>query len=352
MSSLTHETKTREGWRLRVYTAAGRRSIWLGKITEPEAIAIQRHADEIIAAQTADLPIPRSTSLWLDRIAPDIRSKLRALTGAAKTVSAAIDEYLHAKRAETADSTWSSISLSLDFLRDNVGNRRLDAVPPEIIDSIYDTIDASSSTRGKIAKNWRAFFRWAIDRKWITDNPARHLSTAIAIREKQFVPAEVIHRALDACDDPQLAVVVALARFGGIRMSSELRGLTWSHIDTTRKRIRILDTKRSTERDIPIFPEIASTLSRHDPGDLCRDLIGLSHAAITSRFVDLLQRIGAEPWPALWHSMRATRETELIEQYGLATAAQWIGNSPSVAMRSYAIVTDTAWQRATRNSDL
>lgn len=346
MSSLTHETKTREGWRLRVYTAAGRRSIWLGRITEPEAIAIQRHADEIIAAQTADLPIPRSTALWLDRLAPEIRSKLRAITGAAKTVSAAIDEYLHTKRAEIAESTWDSISLSLDFLRDNVGNRRLDAVPPEIVDSIYDTIDASSSTRGKIAKNWRAFFRWAIDRKWITDNPARHLSTAIAIREKQFVASEIILKAIAACDNPQLAVVIALARFGGIRMSSELRGITWSHIDRHRNRIRIIDTKRSTEREIPLFPEISATLDRHDDGDLCRDLINLSHAAITSRFVDLLHRLEITPWPVIWHSMRATRETELIEAYGLATAAHWIGNSPSVAMRSYAIVSDAAWRQA------
>jgi hypothetical protein len=45
VSSLTHESKTRQGYRLRVYTAAGRRSIWLGRITEPEAIAIQRHVD-------------------------------------------------------------------------------------------------------------------------------------------------------------------------------------------------------------------------------------------------------------------------------------------------------------------
>jgi hypothetical protein len=45
--------------------------------------------------------------------------------------------------------------------------------------------------------------------------------------------------------------------------------------------------------------------------------------------------------------MRATRETELIERYGLATASQWIGNSAAVAMRSYAMVTDDHWHRAT-----
>jgi hypothetical protein len=45
--------------------------------------------------------------------------------------------------------------------------------------------------------------------------------------------------------------------------------------------------------------------------------------------------------------MRASRETELITAFGVATAARWIGNSPAVALRSYAMVSDADWQRAT-----
>jgi hypothetical protein len=44
--------------------------------------------------------------------------------------------------------------------------------------------------------------------------------------------------------------------------------------------------------------------------------------------------------------MRATRETELITAFGLATAAKWIGNSEKVAMTSYAIIPDSDWAKA------
>ncbi len=47
-----------------------------------------------------------------------------------------------------------------------------------------------------------------------------------------------------------------------------------------------------------------------------------------------------------WHSMRATRETELITAFGLATASKWIGNSEKVAMTSYAIIPDSDWAKA------
>jgi integrase len=347
MSSLTNEKGSRTGYRLRVYTAAGRRSIWLGPIPERDAIAVQRHVDEIIASQTAEIPIPRQTQQWLERCDASLRSKLQCITGAARTVQTAIDEYLGARRSAWSDATYDSVYRSLDVLADACGVVNLTAIHADAVTEAHEAIELAPSTCGKIAKDWRAFFAWCVDSKWISENPARHLSTAIAVRAKTFIPADTIQRVVDACECPAMAVVIALSRWGGIRVSSEIRSLIWESIDRTAKRIQIIDTKRGCERDIPLFPEIAATLDRHGDGPLCGDILDLSHAEITRRFHLALDRCSVPHWPAPWHSMRASRETELITAFGLATAAKWIGNSEAVAMKSYALITNEEWARAT-----
>jgi integrase len=349
MSSLTRETKTRDGYRLRVYTASGRRSIWLGAIAESEAVAVQRHVDEIVAAQTADLPIPRATVAWLDRIPRDLRAKLTAITGASQTIATAIDLYLDARRADLADSTYDDRSRSLEILAAAIGTRRIESVTLADIETAHNEIGLSSSTRGKIAAAWRAFFNWCIDCQWIADNPARRLSTTIDVRDKTFVSIETARKLLAVCS-AQMRVAIALSRWGGIRVSSELRTLDWSRVDRDRGRIRILDAKRGTDRDVPIFPEIAEQLDQHGPGPLCGDLVDLSHATMTTRLLDAMDLAHIEPWHAPWHSMRATRETELIAEYGIATASKWIGNSAVVALKSYSLVSDDAWNRATNRT--
>lgn len=345
MSSLTYEDKARHGYRLRVYTAAGRRSIWLGRITQPEAIAIQRHVDEIIAAQTADLPIPRLTALWLDRLDQKIKSKLTCITGSIRTVQTAIDEYLDAKRDLIALSTAESVGRSLAWLADACGDRRIDGVSPEEVSTVYDSLEQGASTRGKIAKDWKAFFRWCEDNRWIVANPAKRLATTVSVRDKTFVSIETINRILAACDDPELRLVIVLSRFGGLRINSEIRDFSEASIDRVSKRIKITDTKRCMIREIPLFREIAAQLPA--PGvELLPTLASLSHSGLTNRFQDTVRKAGIEPWRVPWHSMRASRETELITAFGLSTAAKWIGNSEKVAMTSYAIIPDSDWAKA------
>jgi integrase len=347
MSSLTRETKSRTGWRLRAYTATGRKSIWLGDIPEADAVAVQRHVDEILAAQTADLPLPRQTVRWLDQICPALRRKLSAILGATHTVGTAIDAYVTETRERLALATWNDRQRSLELLRETLDQRPIDRVSTEDVTECHQSLTVGESTRGKIAAGWRAFFRWCIDRKLIADNPARELSTKINVREKHFVPVGVAAKLIEIAT-PAMAVAIAMSRFGGIRVPSELRSLTWDAVDWDRKRITICDHKRNTTRTIPLFPEIAAALARH-PRDvpLCGDLIDGSDSGMACRLLNLMAIAGVTPWRAPWHSMRATRETELIEQYGLATASQWVGNSAAVAMRSYAMVTDEHWRTAT-----
>src|SRR5262245_52843 len=55
---------------------------------------------------------------------------------------------------------------------------------------------------------------------------------------------------------------------------------------------------------------------------------------------------GVEPWPRLWHSLRASCESDLAQSFPLATVTKWLGNTPSVALRHYVDPTEAAFEMA------
>ncbi len=57
-------------------------------------------------------------------------------------------------------------------------------------------------------------------------------------------------------------------------------------------------------------------------------------------------RAGSIPWPKLFQNLRATRETELAEQYPIQVVCEWIGNSQAVAKRHYLQVTESHFAQA------
>src|SRR3954469_19277869 len=59
-----------------------------------------------------------------------------------------------------------------------------------------------------------------------------------------------------------------------------------------------------------------------------------------------IRRAGVEPWPRVWHSMRASCESDLAQSFPLAVVTKWLGNTPSVALRHYVDPTEAAYTQA------
>ena len=53
-----------------------------------------------------------------------------------------------------------------------------------------------------------------------------------------------------------------------------------------------------------------------------------------------------KPWPRLWHNLRASRQTELADQFPAHVVCQWLGNSEDVAREHYLSMTSEHVQRA------
>lgn len=53
-----------------------------------------------------------------------------------------------------------------------------------------------------------------------------------------------------------------------------------------------------------------------------------------------------EPWPRLFHNLRASRETELAADHPIHVVTAWLGNTPAFAMKHYLQVTDSDFDKA------
>jgi integrase len=363
MASLLFESGSRTGYRLQSYDAADsrrRHSIWLGDISAREAETIKRHIEAVIESQKLGTPMPGETLRWLGKLPVALRRKLTPVLGGAKSVGEAIDAFTDHLWREKKESTQRNYARTLDLLRSQFGNRQMRSLTAEEIDLWSRSINVSSNTAAKYTRHLQAFINWCKTKRWVDELQLTN-SRAVGVGEKRFIVADELQRWIDAfADDPQMHAAMALSRWLGIRVPSELVTLTVGAVDFESKTISVIDSKRSIRssrappvvRVCPLFPELIPYLERlwdserlpTDP--LLPDVTEKGGGVFVSRCREARDRLGLR-WLRLFTSVRATRETELIRRFGIKAACDWIGNSPDVAMRHYEQVTADEWKRAT-----
>ena len=199
---------------------------------------------------------------------------------------------------------------------------------------------------------WRKAVRW----NWVSINPFEGISGSSQTDDsrKRFISRETIQKVLDNCPDDQWRLILALSRFGGVRCPSETLALTWADVDFANGTIRVRSCKTEHHegggaRTIPLFAELESVLLAEFAG--LPEGTDLEATPVISRYRDpsvnlrtqlerIIKRAGLTAWPKLFHNLRASRETELMREYDLATVCKWIGNSPGVAAKHYAMCVD------------
>jgi hypothetical protein len=59
------------------------------------------------------------------------------------------------------------------------------------------------------------------------------------------------------------------------------------------------------------------------------------NANLRTQLLRIIARSGLSAWPRLFHNLRASRATELANEFPIHVVCEWIGNSPDVARRHY-----------------
>ena len=158
---------------------------------------------------------------------------------------------------------------------------------------------------------------------------------------------------LAACPDNEWRLIFSLSRFGGLRCPSETQELRWQDIDWARGRILIRGGK-TKPRTIPLFDEIRPYLEAAfevaEEGAIhVITRYRSANANLRTQLLRILEDASVPAWPRPFHNLRASRETELANEFPIHVVCEWIGNSEEVARKHYLSVTEEHFEKATSN---
>jgi len=361
----------------------GRRpTIRLGKVSQRTAEGIKYRVEQLLESLQFNRSMEPDLAQWVLDLEPTLAKRL-ARAGLipnpepkpAATLGVVLRDYIDG-RADVKPASklvWGHVRRNLtEFFGDERDAR---TITPGDADKFKQWLTGQRLALTTIHKRLqfsRMLFRAMVRSKVISENPFADVkSSAAGIRDRQrFVPRDEIARVLEACPNHHWRSIVALARYGGLRCPSEVLSLRWRDIDWATGRIVVQSPKTEhhagqATRTIPLFPELRPILS--EAFDLAPDGAvyvvdekfrkaaigpgGWANANLRTTFEKIVRRAGIETWPRLFHNLRASRETELVETYPVQVVTSWLGNTPSVAMRHYLMTTNEHFEAAVKGDE-
>jgi integrase len=365
MASISHDKKA--GTRIIQFVAGDdrRRSIRLGKVSQRIAEAIKVRIEQLNAAVITGHSVEADTARWLTTIDKRLADKLAAVGLIPERKVARLQEFIDGyliTRTDIKPRTRINLEQSRRWLIQFFGaDRRLADITAGDADEFRRWLFENTARRH--CGRAKQYFRAALRKRLMEANPFGDMKgcSVKANRSRDyFVTLDDAKKVLEACPDAQWRLLFALSRYGGLRCPSEHLALTWNDVDWDGNRITIHSPKTEhhegkESRVVPIFPELRPYLN--DAWELAED--GATHvvtipsirrngdANLRTRMEKIIARAGLKPWPKLFHNLRATRETELAQQYPMHVVCEWIGNSQPVALKHYLRVTDGDYATAT-----
>lgn len=351
-----------------------RKTIRLGKLDRKSAESVCRHVESLLAAKITGQPLARDIATWLAGVAPKLKDKLAAvgLIDAEKTLT--VKQYLDGwlagrKSAEHAVASLLAWGQSVREINTMFGERSLASLTHADGEAYRGAMQARklrSTTVHKRLGHGRQMLEDAVRLGHIAANPWRHVRQRMGdVSERRaYVPVADITRVIDHCPNVWWKLLVALARFGGLRIPSEAFSLAWGDVNWERNRLTVPSPKTRSHgkphRVIPLFtllrPHLEAAFDHAEEGsefiipkeyrERADGEGGWGGANLRTQFGKIVRRAGVDPWPRLWHSLRASCESDLAQSFPLATVTKWLGNTPSVALRHYVDPTETAFDRA------
>lgn len=369
MASVTR-SKTDGTYRVMFAGVRGKRqTIYLGKTTARAAETVKAHVEELVNASVSGTTTARETAGWLADLPDALRVKLekaelvrpRDRKDATPTIAAHIDGYL-ARRTDIKQTTRSDIANAGKCLVAFAGEtKRVDEFTKgDAADWLrwmkqQNYADATASRRmGRGSQ----LFNDALDHELIAKNPFRGVKVpGMRNKARQYhIDAATIEKLLETAVGVEWRLVIALARWGGLRIPSELLGLQWDDVrwDDGKFLVKSPKTERyegGESRFVPLFPELLPHLraaweaapdgaTMVITGDLTRQ------TNLRSKLLWTLRRAGLKPWERLFQNLRSSRETELVRSFPIHVVCAWLGNTPGVAMKHYLTVTDDDFRKA------
>lgn len=347
-------------------TDGKRRSIRLGKVSLRQAETIKIRVEQLVGAAISGHAPDDQTSRWVAGLDDLLVGKLAQAGLVPKressTLGPFVDGYIESRTDVKAFTKNTYISGRASLLRFFGPDKPLRDVNEGDAEDYRRALLRDGYAENTVRLHCRVakqFFRAAQRRRLIAGNPFEILKGLVSgsNQDRQFfITRDDAENVLDACPDPEWRLIFALSRFAGLRCPSEHLELRWDDIDWGRERMTIRSPKTDhhdgkESRIVPIFPELRPHLdavweSLKSPTEFVITRYRKKNANLRTQLLRILKRAGVKPWPKLFHNLRSTRETELMQEFPIHVVCEWIGNSQLIAAKHYLQVTDQDYDRA------
>lgn len=338
-----------------------RKIIRLGRISSKVAVVWKAKIEAIIGDQLANRPHDAEISSWLGGLDDTTLGRLR-IVGLANGVGLSqvtLGTFMGQLFAMMTGKPGTRVfyghtrkNLEVFFnsarLMRNITPADADAWRAWLVE--HEKLSLATVSRRMVAARtmWRKAIRW----KFTLENPFIGIATGNQTNDahKFFITRDVVEKVIAEAPDAEWKAIIALSRYGGLRCPSEPYALRWGDIDWHRGTVRVPCPKLEHReghayRIVPLFPELREHLLKlfeetpEGEEHVIRKYRG-GPLNLRTQFERIIISAGVEPWPKPWHNLRASRETELMREYDLATVCKWIGNSPAIAAKHYAMSVD------------
>ena len=354
-----------------------RRSIRLGKMPLADARTIKHHIESLLASKASGRSLDNETATWTRIISDTMADKLATAGLIAKRENITVDGLvvafmnagIHFK--SSTRSIWGQATGDLkkhfggDCQIRTIGRTKAEGYRQWLL----NTRKLSSATIAKRLQRTRQMFTYAVRYGWLDKSPFEGVTHKSGDpRERQYyISVEDTKKLIDAAPNWVWRTIIALSRYGGLRNPSEVLSLQLAGLDWERGAMTVISPK--TEgcgqgiRVVPMFErlrpyldeawEMAKKGQTHViPENLylaaSQGPNGWRNCNLRTTFQKIVLRAGLEPWPRLFHNLRASCESDLARDYPIATVCKWIGNTVAIAAKHYIQVSDQDFQRAAK----
>ncbi len=353
------------GHRWVLFTApdAKRHTIRLGRVTRPQADQVRQRVEHLIAAKLLNHSYDLETARWLASIGPNIYDRLATAglvpSREVRTVGQLVAWYQKQLAQDgVRPATLRNIGVVGGNLVAHFHERPLNLITEDDAGKFRDWLQARGGRKGKPlarttvsrrCRRAREIFAPAQRRGWIEVNPFARMWhwSEVNLARNVYIERHEIEAVLAELPDLALRLVVALARFAGLRSPSEPLELRWSDIDWAAGTMTVTSVKTARYdekqfRTVPIFQDLRThleafyaTLSPGAADQILTAYLGKPWTTLSRRLEAACRRAGVAMWTKPFVNMRASCEHDWLGEYPINVVANWMGHSPQVALLHY-----------------
>ncbi len=354
-----------------------RKVIRLGKMTLAQARNVKHKIESLVSSKGSGQSLDNETAAWVRDISDGLAGKLAKAGLIAErentTVDGLIENFLAASThfKPSTRSIWGQVTGDLKkHFGEDCRLRTIGQVEAEGFRQwLLTTRKLSSTTIAKRLQRSRQLFAHAIRFEWIEKNPfegVKHKSGDPRERQR-YITVEDTEKLIEAAPNWVWRTIIALSRYGGLRNPSEVLSLQLADLDWERGAMRVISPKTEGHgqgsRMVPMFAQLrpylegawemaaegqTQVIPEHLYLPAAQGPNGWRNCNLRTTFLKIVLRAGLDPWPRLFHNLRASCESDLSRGFPIATVCKWIGNTVAIAAKHYIQVDDRDFRRAAK----